>query len=82
MFLSLDVDLVDPAFAPGTGTPEPGGPSSAFALECLRALAGLDVRACDCVEVAPVYDPAGITAAFAASACHEMLSLVALARRR
>jgi len=82
VFLSLDVDLVDPAFAPGTGTPEPGGPSSAFALECLRALAGLDVRACDCVEVAPVYDPAGITAAFAASACHEMLSLVALARRR
>ena len=82
VFVSLDVDLVDPAFAPGTGTPEPGGPSSAFALECLRALAGLDVRACDCVEVAPVYDPAGITAAFAASACHEMLSLVALARRR
>jgi agmatinase len=78
VFLSLDVDLADPAFAPGTGTPEPGGPNSAQVLGYLRALTGLDLRACDCVEVSPPYDPAGITAALAAAACHEMLSLLAL----
>ena len=77
-FLSFDVDFVDPAFAPGTGTPEVGGPSSGQALAYLRALTGIDFRAADCVEVSPPYDPAGITAWLAASACHEMLSLLAL----
>jgi agmatinase len=81
-FLSFDVDFVDPAFAPGTGTPEVGGPTSAQALAYLRALAGLDIRACDCVEVSPPYDPSGITAWLAASACHELLSLLALRRAR
>ena len=77
-FLSFDIDFVDPAFAPGTGTLEVGGPTSSQALAYLRALTGIDFRAFDCVEVSPPYDPAGITAWLAASACHEMLSLVAL----
>ena len=79
-FLSFDVDFVDPAFAPGTGTPEVGGPTSAQAMAYLRALAGIDFRGLDCVELSPPYDPAGVTAWLAASACHEMLSLHALRR--
>jgi agmatinase len=79
-FLSFDVDFVDPAFAPGTGTPEVGGPTSAQAMALLRALTGIDFRGFDCVELSPPYDPSGITAWLAASACHEMLSLLALRR--
>jgi agmatinase len=77
-FLSFDIDFVDPAFAPGTGTPEVGGPTSGQALAYLRALTGIDFRAFDCVEVAPAYDSGAITAWLAASACHEMISLTAL----
>jgi agmatinase len=77
-FLSFDIDFVDPAFAPGTGTPEVGGPTSGQALAYVRALTGIDFRAFDCVEVAPAYDAGGITAWLAASACHEMISLAAL----
>jgi agmatinase len=77
-FLSFDVDFVDPAFAPGTGTPEVGGPSSREALAYVRSLAGLDFRGFDCVEVSPPYDPAGVTAFLAANTCFEMLSLLAL----
>jgi agmatinase len=77
-FLSFDIDFVDPAFAPGTGTPEVGGPSSREALTYVRSLAGLDFRGFDCVEVSPPYDPAGVTAFLAANACFEMLSLLAL----
>jgi agmatinase len=79
-FLSFDIDFVDPAFAPGTGTPEVGGPTSSQALAYLRALTGIDFRGFDCVEVSPTYDPAGVTAWLAASVCHEMLSLAALRR--
>jgi agmatinase len=81
-FLSFDIDFVDPAFAPGTGTPEVGGPSSREALTYVRSLAGLDFRGFDCVEVAPPYDPAGVTALVAANACFEMLSLLAMRRAR
>ena len=77
-FLSFDVDFVDPAFAPGTGTPEVGGPSSREVLAYVRALTGLDFRGFDCVEVSPPYDPSGVTAFLAANACFEMLSLLAL----
>jgi agmatinase len=77
-FLSFDIDFVDPAFAPGTGTPEVGGPSSREAMTFLRSLAGLDFRGFDCVEVAPPFDPAAVTAFVAANACFEMLSLLAL----
>lgn len=79
-FLSFDVDFVDPAYAPGTGTPEVGGPTSGQAMAFLRALTGIDFRGFDCVEMSPSYDPSGITAWLAASACHEMLSLLALRR--
>jgi agmatinase len=79
-FISFDIDFVDPAFAPGTGTPEVGGPSSREALAYVRALAGLDLRGADCVEVSPPYDPAAVTAVLAANVCFEMLSLVALRR--
>jgi agmatinase len=80
VFLSFDIDFVDPAFAPGTGTPEVGGPSSREALTYVRSLAGLDFRGFDCVEVSPPFDPAGVTAFVAANACFEMLSLLALRR--
>jgi agmatinase len=79
-FLSFDIDFVDPAFAPGTGTPEVGGPTSREALTYLRSLAGLDFRGFDCVEVAPSSDPSGVTALVAATACFEMLSMLALRR--
>ena len=79
-FLSFDIDFVDPAFAPGTGTPEVGGPSSREALTYVRSLAGLDFRGFDCVEVSPPFDPAAVTAFVAANACFEMISLLALAR--
>ncbi len=81
-FLSFDVDFVDAAFCPGTGTPEVGGPTSFQALSYLRALVGLPFVAYDVVEVAPAYDgPGQVTALFAANAVFEMLSMVALARR-
>jgi agmatinase len=80
-FLTFDVDFVDPAFCPGTGTPEAGGPTGFQALGYLRALTGIDFVGYDVVEVAPQYDPAQITALFAANVAFEMLSLIALRRR-
>jgi agmatinase len=81
-FLTLDVDFVDAAFCPGTGTPEVGGPTSFQALSYLRALTGLDVVGYDVVEVAPAYDgPGQVTALFAANAVFEMLSLIVLSKR-
>jgi agmatinase len=78
-FFTFDVDFVDPAFCPGTGTPEVGGPTSAEALEYVRVLRGIDFRAFDVVEVAPQYDgPGQVTALLAANVAYEMLSLVAL----
>jgi agmatinase len=80
-FLSLDVDFVDAAFCPGTGTPEVGGPTSFQALSYLRALVGLPFVGFDVVEVSPPYDgPGQVTALFAANVIFEMLSLVRLNR--
>ena len=80
-FLSLDVDFVDVAFCPGTGTPEVAGPTSFEAISYLRALTGLNFVGYDVVEVAPAYDgPGQQTALFAANAVFEMLSLVVLGR--
>jgi agmatinase len=77
-FLTLDVDFVDAAFCPGTGTPEVGGPTSFQALQFLRALADIPFVGFDVVEVAPQYDgPGQVTALFAANAIFEMLSMVA-----
>ena len=79
--LSFDVDFVDPAFAPATGTPEPGGPSSAQALELLRALTGIDFCGFDVVEVSPPYDgPGQVTSLLASAVAYEMLGLAALAK--
>ena len=80
-FISFDIDVVDPAFAPGTGTPEPGGLSSHDALQIVRGLTGIDFVGFDVVEVIPAYDPASQTAFLAANLAYEMLSLVALRRR-
>jgi agmatinase len=79
-FISFDIDVVDPAHAPGTGTPEAGGPSAREMLAILRALRGIDFVGFDVVEVIPAYDPAGQTATLAANLAYEMLSLVALRR--
>jgi agmatinase len=81
VFLSFDVDVLDPAFAPGTGTPEVGGLSTAEALSCLRALRGIDLAGADVVEVSPPYDGSGgQTALAAANVAYELLSLRALAQ--
>jgi agmatinase len=79
-FISFDIDVVDPAFAPGTGTPEAGGPSAHDMLVILRGLTGIDFIGFDVVEVIPAYDPAAQTATLAAHLAYEMLSLVALRR--
>ena len=79
-FISFDIDVVDPAFAPGTGTPEPGGLSAHDALAIVRALRGIDFVGFDVVEVIPAYDPAAQTSTLAANLAYEMLSLVALRR--
>ena len=81
VYVSFDVDFVDPAFAPGTGTPEVGGFTSREAQVFARGLAGLDIVGFDVVEVYPAYDPAGITALLAANIAHDFLSLVALRRK-
>ena len=80
-FISFDIDVVDPAFAPGTGTPEPGGLAAHDALAIVRRLTGIDFVGFDVVEVIPAYDPAGQTAFLAANLAYEMLSLVAVRRR-
>jgi agmatinase len=66
LYISLDIDCLDPAFAPGTGTPEPGGLSTNQVLSLLEALAELDCVGMDCVEVAPPYDHADLTSYAAA----------------
>jgi len=74
-YLTFDIDCLDPAFAPGTGTPVAGGPSSARILSVLRKLQGLDIRGADVVEVAPAYDHADITAIAGATVAMYMLGL-------
>jgi agmatinase len=78
VFVTFDIDVVDPAFAPGTGTPEVGGFTSGEAIELVQGLKGLNLVAADVVEVLPAYDPAGITALLAANIMYEFLSLIAL----
>jgi agmatinase len=80
-FLSFDIDFFDPAYAPGTGTPEVGGPTSFQGLAYLRACTGVRWVGGDVVEVLPALDHGQITAHLAAQAGYEFLSLVALARR-
>jgi agmatinase len=83
VFVTFDVDVLDPAFAPGTGTPEVGGLSTAEALAFLRALRGIQLVGADVVEVSPPYDgPGQQTALAAANVAYELLSLRALMAQR
>ncbi|MCA0399290.1 MAG: agmatinase [Proteobacteria bacterium] len=81
-YISFDVDSLDPAFAPGTGTPEVGGLSSRETMALLRGAAGLDIVGGDVVEVAPQYDATTNTAQAGAQMLFEIVSLVALALRK
>lgn len=75
VYVSLDIDVLDPAFAPGTGTPEAGGWSSREAIAIIRGLAGIQLVGADVVEVAPAYDHAEVTAIAAANIVYEILCL-------
>jgi guanidinobutyrase len=76
VYLSFDIDSLDPAFAPGTGTPEIGGLTVMQGLEIVRGCRGLDLVGCDLVEVSPPYDPAGTTALVGANLLFEMLCVL------
>ncbi len=75
-YITYDIDSLDPAFAPGTGTPEIGGLTTWQAMEFLRGLRGLNIVGCDMVEVSPPYDPSGNTALAGANLIFEMLSIL------
>jgi agmatinase len=78
VYVSIDIDVLDPAHAPGTGTPEAGGLTSREVLGILRGLAGTRLVGADVVEVAPAYDHAEMTSIAAAHICYELLALMAL----
>jgi agmatinase len=80
VYVSVDIDVLDPAHAPGTGTPEAGGLSSRELLAILRSLAGQTIVGADVVEVAPAYDHAEITGIAAAHVAYELLSAMALGK--
>jgi agmatinase len=80
VYVSLDIDVLDPAFAPGTGTPEAGGLTSRELLAILRSFATMNLVGMDLVEVAPAYDHAEITGIAAAHALYEVISAMAGAR--
>lgn len=77
VYISFDIDCLDPAFAPGTGTPVAGGMTTFEALQTLRGLKGLNIIGGDLVEVSPPYDPTGITALAGATIMFEILCLAA-----
>lgn len=79
-YLTYDIDSLDPAFAPGTGTVEIGGLTTWQALELIRGCAGIEIVGCDLVEVSPPYDPSGNTALIGANLLYEMLCLLPQAR--
>jgi guanidinobutyrase / D-arginase len=81
LYISIDIDVLDPAHAPGTGTPEAGGLTSRELLGILRGLAGAPLVGADVVEVSPAYDHAEITAVAAAHICFELLALMLLGGR-
>lgn len=78
LYISVDIDVLDPAHAPGTGTPEAGGITSREMLELLRGLNGCNIIGADVVEVAPAYDHAQITGIAASHIAYELVSLLAL----
>ena len=82
VFVSFDIDFVDPAFAPGTGTPEVGGFTSSEAMDLVRGLKGLNFIGFDLVEVLPAFDPSEITALLATNIIYEFISLLALSKKQ
>jgi agmatinase len=76
VYITLDIDVVDPAFAPGTGTPQVGGFSSAQIIALVRSLHGLNIVGCDLVEVSPPYDTGEITSLLAANLLYELLCVL------
>jgi guanidinopropionase len=76
VYVTLDIDCVDPAYAPGTGTPQVGGFTSAQIVELVRALRGLDILGCDLVEVSPPYDTGELTSLLAANLLFELLCVL------
>lgn len=82
VYVSLDIDVLDPAFAPGTGTPEAGGLTSRELLAILRGLASVDLVGAEIVEVAPAYDHAQVTGIAAAHVAYELLSAMAASGAR
>jgi len=76
VYLSFDIDGLDPSFAPGTGTPEIGGLTIWQGLEIIRGCRGLDIVGCDLVEISPPYDPSGNTALVGANLLYEMLCVL------
>ncbi|WP_019546035.1 agmatinase [Streptomyces sulphureus] len=81
LYVSVDIDVLDPAHAPGTGTPEAGGMTSRELLEILRGLRGLDLVGADVVEVSPPYDHAELTGIAASHVAYDLVTLLALRRR-
>ncbi len=81
VYVPIDIDVLDPAFAPGTGTPEAGGLQSRELLAILRGLAGTDIVGADIVEVSPPYDHAEITGIAASHATYELISVMATSSR-
>lgn len=79
-YITFDIDGVDPAFAPGTGTPVPGGLTSHEALDTLACLRGLNIVGGDVVEISPPYDSSNITALLGAAIASEMAALIAVCR--
>jgi agmatinase len=79
VYVSVDIDVLEPGLAPGTGTPEPGGLTSREVLGILRGLAGLRIVSADIVEVAPAYDSGEVTSVAASHVAYELLGLFARA---
>jgi agmatinase len=80
VYVSVDIDVLDPSHAPGTGTPEAGGLTSRELIGILRGMAGCNIVGADIVEVAPPFDHAEITSVAAAHVAYELLGLFALRR--
>jgi agmatinase len=77
VYVSIDIDVLDPAFAPGTGTPEAGGLSSRELLRIIRSLEGVNLVGADIVEVAPAYDHAQVTAIAASHLAYDLITIMA-----
>jgi guanidinobutyrase len=82
VYLTFDVDGIDPSFAPGTGTPEIGGLTVPQALEIVRGCRGMNLVGADLVEVAPQYDTSGSTALLGANLAYEMLCVLPRVKHR